>query len=67
MNAYRSISCVSLLAYGALLCASDARAADAPFVMATANVDLIGGLSAANGDTRDLNRPVLVLQVGRTF
>jgi len=26
-----------------------------------------GGLSAANGDTRSLNRPVLVLQAGRTF
>jgi len=26
-----------------------------------------GGLSAANGDTRDLNKPVLIVQVGRTF
>jgi uncharacterized protein (TIGR02001 family) len=26
-----------------------------------------GGLSAANGDTRELNRPVFVLQVGRVF
>jgi uncharacterized protein (TIGR02001 family) len=45
MNAYRSISCVSLLAYGALLCASDAWAADAPaeapFVTATANINLV--------------------------
>jgi len=45
MNAYRSISCASLLAYGALLCASDAQAADAPaeapFVTATANVNLV--------------------------
>lgn len=45
MNPYRSISCVSLLAYGALLCAPDAHAADAPadvpFVTATANVNLV--------------------------
>jgi uncharacterized protein (TIGR02001 family) len=45
MNAYRSISCASLLAFGALLCASDAHAADAPaeapFVTATANVNLV--------------------------
>ena len=27
----------------------------------------IGGLSLANGDTRELNRSVLVLQLGRTF
>ena len=27
----------------------------------------VGGLSLANSDTRDLNRPVLVLQVGRSF
>ena len=27
----------------------------------------VGGLSAANGDTRELNKPVLVLQVGRSF
>jgi hypothetical protein len=26
-----------------------------------------GGLSLANGDTRDLNRPVVVLQLGRAF
>lgn len=26
-----------------------------------------GGLSAGNGDTRELNKPVLVLQVGRSF
>ena len=26
-----------------------------------------GGLSAANGDTRNLNKPVLIVQVGRTF
>ncbi len=26
-----------------------------------------GALSAANSDVRDLNHPVLVLQVGRTF
>jgi len=26
-----------------------------------------GGLSAANGDTRELNKPVLVLQAGRSF
>jgi uncharacterized protein (TIGR02001 family) len=26
-----------------------------------------GGLSLANGDTRDLNKPVLVLQAGRSF
>ena len=43
MNAYRSISCASLLAFGALLCASDAQAADAPppFVTTTANVNLV--------------------------
>jgi len=27
----------------------------------------VGGLSLANGDTRELNKPVLVLQVGRVF
>ena len=26
-----------------------------------------GGLSLANGDTRELNKPVVVLQVGRSF
>jgi hypothetical protein len=79
MNAYRSISCASLLAFGALVAASDAQAADAPaeapFVSAAAvgatNDTFyrppIGGLSAANSDTRDLNRPVLVLQAGRSF
>jgi hypothetical protein len=45
MNAYRSLSCASLLAFGALLYASDAQAvaahADAPFVTTTANVNLV--------------------------
>jgi hypothetical protein len=27
----------------------------------------VGGLSLANGDTRKLNKPVLIVQVGRTF
>lgn len=27
----------------------------------------VGGLSAANGDTRELNKPTLVLQAGRSF
>ena len=27
----------------------------------------VGGLSYGNGDTRKVNKPVLILQVGRTF
>ena len=27
----------------------------------------VGGLSYANGDTRNVNKPMLILQVGRTF
>jgi uncharacterized protein (TIGR02001 family) len=49
MNAYRSLSCASLLAFGALLAASDVQAADAPAeapaaapaVTATANINLV--------------------------
>jgi len=27
----------------------------------------VGGLSFANGDTRELNKPVFIVQAGRTF
>jgi len=27
----------------------------------------VGGLSYGNGDTRHVNKPVLIVQVGRTF
>ena len=41
MNAYRTITGASLLAFGALLAATDVQAADAPAVSATANINLV--------------------------
>lgn len=61
MNPYRSVSCVTFTG-GWNVSAAAVGATNDTFFRPP-----IGGLSFANGDTRDLNRPVVVLQVGRSF
>lgn len=102
---YALLSAASLAAFGVLIAAAEAHAAEPAGPTATTNVNLVtqyrfrgidqtwgrlalqggadlawpnglnnaffrpptGGLSMANGDTRELDKPMLVLQAGRSF